>query len=112
MTDATASFPTITVTPQAATDAYRATDLGAGALGSATAGSDPTSFGSTLQRAMESAVDLGHTADDQAMKAIAGGGNITDVVTAVSKANLALQSTVAIRDRMVQAYQDIIKMPI
>jgi flagellar hook-basal body complex protein FliE len=112
MTAPVFSIPTITVTPQAAIDAYRNADQGSDALGSATAGSDPTSFGSALQRAMEGAVDLGHDADAKSMQAIAGGGNITDVVTAVSKANLALQSTVAIRDRMVQAYQDIIKMPI
>ena len=31
---------------------------------------------------------------------------------AVSKAQLALQSTTAIRDRVVQAYQDIMKMSI
>jgi flagellar hook-basal body complex protein FliE len=46
------------------------------------------------------------------MTAIAGGGNLTEVVTAVSRAELALQSTVAIRDRVVQAYQDIMRMPI
>jgi flagellar hook-basal body complex protein FliE len=46
------------------------------------------------------------------MKAISGGGNLTEVVTAVARAELALQSTVAIRDRVVQAYQDIMRMPI
>jgi flagellar hook-basal body complex protein FliE len=51
-------------------------------------------------------------AEAQSMQAIAGGGNITDVVTAVSKAEMALQTTMAIRDRVVQAYQDIMKMPI
>jgi flagellar hook-basal body complex protein FliE len=33
-------------------------------------------------------------------------------VTAVSRAELALQTTVAVRDRVLQAYQDIIKMQI
>ena len=51
-------------------------------------------------------------AEAKSMQAIAGGGDITDVVTAVSKAELALQTTVTIRDRVVQAYQDIMKMPI
>ena len=46
------------------------------------------------------------------MHAIAGTGSLTDVVSAVSKAELALQTTVAIRDRVVQAYQDIMRMPI
>ena len=69
-------------------------------------------FGDMLGRAMQGVVDAGHAADTKSMQAIAGGGNITEVVTAVSKAELALQSTVAIRDRVVQAYQDIMRMAI
>jgi flagellar hook-basal body complex protein FliE len=46
------------------------------------------------------------------MEAIAGRGNLTEVVTALARAELTLQSATAIRDRVVQAYQDIIKMPI
>jgi flagellar hook-basal body complex protein FliE len=34
------------------------------------------------------------------------------VVTALAKAELALQTTVAVRDRVVQAYQEIMRMPI
>ncbi len=71
-----------------------------------------TDFGSLLTRALNGAVSTGHQADTQSMQAIAGKGDITSVVTAVSRAELALQTTVAIRDRVLQAYQDIIKMPI
>ena len=46
------------------------------------------------------------------IEALSGGGNLTEVVTALSRAELTLQSATAIRDRVVQAYQDIIKMPI
>jgi len=46
------------------------------------------------------------------MEGISGEGNITDVVMAVSRAQLALQSTVAIRDKVVQSYQDVMKMSI
>ena len=46
------------------------------------------------------------------MQAISGEGNLTDVVTALSRAELALQTATAIRDRVVSAYQDIMKMPI
>ena len=69
-------------------------------------------FGASLQQALEGVVDSGHQADARATEAAGGGGNITDVVAAVSKAELALQTTVAIRDRVVQAYQDIMRMPI
>jgi flagellar hook-basal body complex protein FliE len=69
-------------------------------------------FSSLLSRALGGAIAAGQQADTQSMQAIAGGGNITSVVAAVSRAQLALQTTVAIRDRVLQAYQDIIKMPI
>jgi flagellar hook-basal body complex protein FliE len=46
------------------------------------------------------------------MKAIGGDGNLTEVVAALSHAEITLQTATAIRDRMVQAYQDIMKMPI
>ena len=98
-------IPTITVTPSAAAGAYARVD--SGEQGAAGAG-----FGAALQRAVEGVIETGHEADSQSMEAIAGGGNLTDVVTAVSRAELALQTTVAIRDRVVQAYQDIMRMPI
>ena len=93
-------IPTIIVTPSDATRAYART--GGGEAG----------FAATMQRAMTSAVETGHAADGQAMQALSGGGNLTDVVTALSRAELTLQTATAIRDRVVQAYQDIMKMPI
>jgi flagellar hook-basal body complex protein FliE len=57
-------------------------------------------------------VDAGHTADATAMQALNGTGNLTDVVTAVARAQLALQTATAVRDRVVSAYQDIMKMAI
>ena len=101
------TIPTIVVTPSTAANAYGQVDRGD--IGGATAGGD---FSATLVRAMHGAIDELHTADGQAAQAIAGGGNLTDVVTALSRAELTLQTATAVRDRMLQAYQDIIKMPI
>jgi flagellar hook-basal body complex protein FliE len=86
--------------------AYQSVDGGALASGG---GQD---FSALLNRALEGVVATGKQADAQAAQAISGHGDITSVVTAVSRAQLALQTTVAVRDRMIQAYQDIIKMPI
>jgi len=111
------AIPVITVTPSAAAQAYRNVEAGSfsGVSGSTGPG-DPAAtgadFGGLLQRAVDGVVDTSRSAETQAMQAIAGGGNLTDVVSAVSKAELALQTTMAIRDRVVQAYQDIMKMPI
>ncbi len=97
---------TITVTPAAAVDAYSRTAQGGGT------NSASADFGTTLQNALGDVVATGQDAETKATQAIEGGGNITEVVTAIAQAQLALQATTAIRDRVVQAYQDIIKMPI
>jgi flagellar hook-basal body complex protein FliE len=100
------TIPTIVVTPSAAADAYNRTARG-GASAEA-----PNSFGTAITQALDQAIQSGHTADDQATKAISGGGNLTSVVAALSHAEMTLQTATAIRDRVVQAYQDIMKMPI
>jgi flagellar hook-basal body complex protein FliE len=100
------TIPTIIITPSAAAEAYTRT-----ARGDASA-DGPNGFGSAMTQALNQAVETGHAADDQAMQALSGGGNLTDVVTALSHAEMTLQTATAIRDRMVQAYQDIIKMPL
>ena len=46
------------------------------------------------------------------MKAVKGTADIQEVVMAVSNAEVALQTVVAVRDKVVSAYQDILQMPI
>lgn len=71
-----------------------------------------TDFGALVEGALNGALAAGHAADASATAALSGQGDLTHVVTAVSRAQLALQTTLAIRDRVLAAYQDIIKMPI
>jgi flagellar hook-basal body complex protein FliE len=101
------TIPTVVITPSAAAEAYSRNAQGAAAGTGA-----PGSFTNAMTEALDKAVQTGHTADNQAMKAISGGGNLTEVVTALSHAEMTLQTATAIRDRVVQAYQDIMKMPI
>ena len=96
------------ISTSSALKAYQSVDGGAVPD---TAGNDG-SFANLLGRALDGAIATGHQADTQAEQAIAGHGDLTQVVTAVSRAELALQTTTAVRDRVLQAYQDIIKMPI
>ncbi len=99
------------VSPQDAARAYRAIDSGDGGAaqdGAATGGD----FGGMVARAVQGAVQSGNAAEAQAAQAIAGGGDLTSVVQAVSRAELTLQTATTIRDRVVQAYQDIMKMSI
>ena len=102
------SIPTLTVSPAGAAQAYSRVAGGNG-LGSA---EDGQGFGAVLGRALEGVVQSGRQAETQSMQAITGGGNITEVATAVARAELALQGAVAIRDKVVQAYQDVMRMPI
>jgi flagellar hook-basal body complex protein FliE len=99
----------LTVTPNAAAQAYArvASDNGSG---NAAAGS--ASFGTVLSDALGSAVQTGQQADAAAAQGLNGQGDLTQIVTSVTQAQLALQTTVALRDRMVQAYQSIMNMPI
>ncbi|MBL6076684.1 flagellar hook-basal body complex protein FliE [Belnapia sp. T18] len=69
-------------------------------------------FGATLQRAVEGAVEMGRGADAASTQALLGQGSVSDVVMAVSRAELALQTAVALRDRVISAYQDVMRMPI
>ena len=69
-------------------------------------------FGAALGRALEQAVDVGRSADVASTRALTGEGSVTDVVLAVSRAELTLQTAVAVRDRVVAAYQEIARMPI
>ncbi len=42
----------------------------------------------------------------------AGKANIVDVVTAVAETEVAIEALVAVRDQVIQAYEEIMKMPI
>jgi flagellar hook-basal body complex protein FliE len=73
---------------------------------------DSSSFGTALQNAMTGLTNLGQEADVKSVQAMSGTGSLTDVVMAVSKAEMALQASVAVRDKMVSAYQDIMRMSV
>ncbi|GAC1341717.1 MAG: flagellar hook-basal body complex protein FliE [Acetobacteraceae bacterium] len=102
------TIPTLTVTPSGAAGAYARVQNGLLDAGT----SAQSGFGDILGRALGSVVDAGHKADAESVRAVSGAGNLTEVATAVSRAELALQTAVSIRDRVVQAYQDVMRMPI
>ena len=99
------TIPTIVVTPSAAADAYGRVDRGEQAAAAAI--SAPR-----CNVRLQGAVDRRPRGRCQGDGGAHGGGNLTDVVTALSRAELTLQTATAVRDRVVQAYQDIMKMPI
>jgi flagellar hook-basal body complex protein FliE len=102
-------------TPNAVANAYasvaRLNDpagVGKGA-GETAAGS---SFGDLLKDAVGAIDKTARTADTQAQAMAAGKANIVDVVTAVAETEVAIDALVSVRDKVIAAYEEIMKMPI
>ena len=70
------------------------------------------SFGKLLQQSAARVVDSLDKSEQASLQAVAGKGDLTTVTEAVTDAQVALQTVVAVRDRVIAAYQDILKMPI
>lgn len=64
-----------------------------------------TNAASDFSKVMEQ-VDLAATG------AMTGQGNTSDLVQSIAQAEIALETVVAIRDKVVEAYQEILRMPV
>ena len=71
-----------------------------------------SSFVDLVKEVAEKSVEAGKAAELATASAVAGEADLTDVVTAVSNAELTLQTVVTVRDRVIAAYQEILRMPI
>lgn len=69
-------------------------------------------FAEALRGAVDGAVQNLNQGEQASIAAAAGKADLNEVITAVSKAELTLQTVVAMRDRVIQAYQDVLRMPI
>lgn len=69
-------------------------------------------FGDFLKDATENVVDTLQQTEAQTLKAATGSANLDEVVVAVTQAEMTLSTVVSIRDKVIQAYQEIIRMPI
>lgn len=83
-------------------------DMGASPVASTQGGGFLDMVGASLK----SAANSGYEGERMATKALSGKADLTDVVTAIASAETALNTVVAVRDKVISAYQDIIKMPI
>jgi len=70
------------------------------------------SFAEMVGEGLQSAVDAGRSAEEMSLKGIAGQADMTEVVTAVTNAEVMLQTVVSVRDKVLQAYQEVMRMPI
>lgn len=79
---------------------------------SGTGDSGGVSFSDFLKDKAVDALDTMRASEVMSAKAITGEADITKVVEAVTAAEVTLQTVVALRDRMISSYQEIMRMPI
>ena len=70
------------------------------------------SFASVLKEAVGSVLETGRKSDAQSVAMASGKANVMDVVTAVAETDVAVSTLVSVRDRVIQSYEDIMKMTI
>ena len=104
----------MTALPAAAAAAYQSIAKTGTAAASATPTAAPGTggFGDFLSDAIKDSVSTMKAGEQLATQQVAGQANIVDVVNAVNSAELTLDTVVAVRDKVVQAYQSIMNMPI
>ena len=103
-------------TPAAAANAYaslaRMGEQAKNLAGDAVTPESGPNFSAMLKDVMESVSAAGHKSDVQAQSVALGKANMVDVVTAVAESETAIQALVSVRDKVIAAYEDILKMPI
>ena len=100
--------------PTVAANAYAnlAKILDTGGAGKGPSEGGGPSFGALLKDAIGSVLDAGKKSDAQTVAMASGKANVMDVVTAVAETDVAVSTLVSVRDRVIQSYEDIMKMPI
>jgi flagellar hook-basal body complex protein FliE len=104
--------------PLAAASAYAniarlASDPTRALTGAQGVGGDAASgFAAMLKDAIGSVVEAGRKSDAQTRAVTDGKSNMVDVVTAVAQTEVAVDAMVAVRDKVIAAYEEIMRMPI
>ncbi len=67
------------------------------------------SFGDVLKTAAQSAIDAQHQSEKVSAQGLVGKADMTDVLAAINNAEMALNTVLAVRDRVVQAYEAVMR---
>jgi flagellar hook-basal body complex protein FliE len=71
-----------------------------------------TDFGAMVSQAADAAINTVKGSEQVATAGVSGGADVQQVVQALSDAELTMQTVVAVRDKVLGAYNDIMKMSI
>ena len=83
--------------------------IGAGLNPGAGSGS---AFGSMVEGMVQQTTQAVGKAENISAQAVNGQADLVDVVTAISNAEMVMDSVTTVRDRVLSAYQEIMRMPI
>jgi flagellar hook-basal body complex protein FliE len=102
------------MTPSSAASAYasiaRLANQAQSATGPEKAGGGD--FGGMVREAVGTLVETGKTAETGAVALAEGKADMVNVVTAMAETEVALETMVSVRDRVIAAYEEIMRMPI
>ncbi len=103
-------------TPSAAAGAYTSianiADNMRNEAGRVADGADKTSFGDVVDAVLSNVAESGAATESKAIDMANGKTDVVDLVTAVAETELAVETLVTVRDRVISAYQEILNMPI
>jgi flagellar hook-basal body complex protein FliE len=88
----------------------KAAGLEGGSTGAQAAGGN--GFADMLKSVMSDALQTTRTAETKMAAQVQGKAELVDVVTAISQAETSLETVMAVRDQVISAYQEIMRMPI
>lgn len=69
-------------------------------------------FAKFLAQSVQGVVDAGKVSDQMSLDLVNGKANVVDVVTSIAQTEFAIESMVTVRDRVISAYEEIMRMPI
>ena len=81
-------------------------------ISSSAAESGSADFSALVGKALEATADAGRKSDAQTASVAVGRADVVDVVTAVAESEAAIETLVAVRDRVIAAYEEIMRMPV
>ncbi|PLW78832.1 flagellar hook-basal body complex protein FliE [Cohaesibacter celericrescens] len=71
-----------------------------------------TDFGAMVKEGVMGVLDKGQVAEKTTSAMVHGKADVVDVVTAVAETEVALETMVSVRDRMISAYEEVMRMSI
>jgi flagellar hook-basal body complex protein FliE len=70
------------------------------------------SFGDMVKAMVNDTVETSKQSESMTVAALSNEAEMIDVVTAITSAEVTLETVVAVRDKVIEAYQSIMRMPI